>query len=159
MIDRQQASEALAEVSGRQNQVSAMVWRRGVPAWLVGVLAAILLLLAVASDVRSQIPSWNGPFLKWGVPVLGVLTMLTLVLVVMHRRLGLRPHGPAGRAYLALSWLPAAYFVLAIAIGIPLRANDVSWDQTLSGVPAMAIVLAVGAVWRTVGIRRADGQR
>ena len=158
MTDRQNARDALAEVRGRQEQVSAMVWRRGVPAWLVGAVAAVYLILSVVQDVRTQVPEWNGPFLRWVVPALGLLTVVAVMLTA-HRRIGLRPHGPAGRAYTVLGVLAIAFVVLAIAIGIPLRANDVGWDQTLSAVPAMAVVLVVGAIWRAVDIRRADGHR
>lgn len=158
MMDRQQAREALAEVRGRQEQVSSIVWRQGVPAWLVGAVAALYLVSSVAHDVRTQVPEWNGPFLKWVVPALGLLAVVAVLLVV-RRRLGLRPHGPAGRAYTVLGVLALAYLVLAIAIGTVLRANDVAWDQTLSGVAAMAVVVVVGAAWRAVEIRRADGHR
>lgn len=158
MMDRQHAREALAEVRGRQEQVSAIVWRQGMPAWLVGALATLYLVSSVAQDVRTQVPGWNGPFLKWVVPALGLLAVVAVLLVV-HRRLGLRPHGPAGRAYTVLGVLSVAYLVLAIAIGTVLRANDVPWDQTLSAVTAMAVVLVLGAVWRAVDIRRADGHR
>jgi uncharacterized membrane protein len=157
-MDRQTAREALAEVRGRQQQVSAMVWRQGIPAWLVGSLVALYLVLAVRQDIRTQVPEWNGPFLKWVVPVLGLLAVVAVLLVV-HRRLGLRPHGPAGRAYTMLGVLALVYLVLAIVIGTVLRANDVAWDQTLSTVAAMAVVVVVGAVWRAVAIRRADGHR
>lgn len=157
-MDRQTAREALAEVRGRQEQVSVLVWRQGMPAWLVGSLAALYLVLAVRQDIRTQVPEWNGPFLKWVVPVLGLLAVVALLLVV-HRRLGLRPHGPAGRAYTVLGVLALVYLVLAIVIGTVLRANDIAWDQTLSTVAAMAVVVVVGAVWRAVAIRRADEHR
>ncbi len=158
MMDRQRAREALAEVRGRQEQVSAIVWRQGVPAWLVGALAATYLVSSLAQDVRTQVPGWNGPFLEWVVPALGLLAIVAALLVV-HRRIGLRPHGPAGRAYTVLGVLAVAYLVLAIAIGTVLRANDVPWDHTLSSVTAMVVVLVLGAVWRAVDIRRADGHR
>lgn len=158
MTNRQQARAALAEVHGRQEQVSALVWRQGAPAWLVGAVAALYLVNSVAQDIRTEVPEWNGPFLKWVVPVLGLLGIVA-VLAVAHRRLGLRPRGPAGRAYTVLGVLAIAYLVLAIAIGTVLRANDVPWDQTLSAVTAMAVVLVLGAVWRAVDIRRADGHR
>lgn len=158
MVDRRQANEALAEVRGRQEQVSAIVWRQGVPAWLVGTAAALYLALSVVQDARTQVPGWNGPFLKWVVPGLAVLVFVAMLLVV-HRRLGLRPHGPAGRAFTVLGVLALVYLVLAIGIGTVLRANDVPWDQTLSAVPAMVVVLIVGAVWRAVDIRRAGGHR
>ena len=157
-MDRQQAREALAEVRGRQEQVSVIVWRQGAPAWLVGAVAALYLATSVTQDVRTQVPEWNGPFLKWVVPALALLAIVAALLVA-HRRLGLRPHGPAGRAYTVLGVLTLTYLVLAIAIGTVLRANDVSWDQTLSGVAAMAVVLVLGAVWRAVDIRRANGHR
>ena len=158
MTDRQQAREALAEVRGRQEQVATIVWRHGVPAWLVGALAVLYLVTSVAQDVRTQIPQWNGPFLKWVVPGIGLLAVAA-VLVVVHRRLGLRPHGPAGRAYTVLGALVLAFLVLAIAIGTALRANDIAWDQTLSTVAATAVVLVVGAVWRAVDLRHARGNR
>ncbi|OLS96883.1 hypothetical protein BJF90_43185 [Pseudonocardia sp. CNS-004] len=157
-MDGQTAREALAEVHGRQQQVSAMVWRQGMPAWLVGSLVALYLILAVRGDIRTQVPEWNGPFLKWVVPVLGVLAAVA-VLLVAYRRLGLRPHGPAGRPYTMLGVLAVGYLALSIVIGTVLRANDVAWDQTLSTVAAMAVVVVVGAVWRTVAIRRADEHR
>lgn len=138
--------------------MSAIVWRQGVPAWLVGAVAALYSVSSVAHDVRTQVPGWNGPLLKWVVPALGLLAVVA-VLLVAHRRIGLRPYGPAGRAYTVLGVLAVAYLVLAIAIGTVLRANDVPWDQTLSAVPAMALVLALGAVWRAVDIRRAEGHR
>lgn len=158
MMERQQAREALAEVRGRQEQVSALVWRQGVPVWLVGAVAALYLVTSVSHDVRTQVPGWNGPLLKWVVPALGLLAVVA-VLLAAHRRIGLRPRGPAWRAYTVLSVLALVYLVLSIAIGIVLRANDVAWDQTLSAVPAMVVVLVVGAVWRAIDIRRADGLR
>lgn len=158
MMDRERAREALAEVHGRQEQVSVIVWRQGVPAWLVGALAALYLVSSLAHDIRTQVPEWNGPFLKWVVPALGLLAV-GAVLLVVHRRLGLRPHGSARRAYTVLGVLAVVYLVLAIAIGIVLRGNDVPWDQTLSALPAMAVVLVLGAVWRAVDIRRAERHR
>lgn len=158
MTDGQQARDALAEVRGRQDQVSEIVWRDGVPAWLVGSVAALYLVSSVAQDIRTQVPEWNGPLLKWVVPALGLLAIVA-VLVAVHRRLGLRPHGPAGRAYTVLGVLAVAFLVLAIGIGTALRANDVPWDQTLSTGAALVIVVVGGTLWRATDVRRAGGHR
>ncbi|ANY09035.1 hypothetical protein [Pseudonocardia sp. HH130630-07] len=158
MTDARQARDALAEVRDRQQQVGVLVWRQGMPAWLMGTVAVLYTASSVAQDVRTQFPQWNGVLLKWAVPGLTLLAIVA-VLVLVRRRLGLAPNGAAGRAYSVLGGLALTFLLLTITIGMVLRSNDVPWDQTLSTGAAMTVVLVIGLAVRRADLRRAERQR
>ncbi|OZM79090.1 hypothetical protein [Pseudonocardia sp. MH-G8] len=154
MVDREQAQDALAEIRGRQDEVSAIAWREFAPSWWVAAASVLLLGSAALQDVRMQFPSWNGTVLRWVVPLL-VLLALALLGVLAQRRMRLRPDRSTGRAATAFAVLAVACLLLTIGIGTWLRSNDVPWDQTLSLGAALPVVLVVGSAWRAVELRRA----
>lgn len=150
MTDEQQARAALAEVDRRRDEVARMSVREVAPPWFLAVAAAVLVATALVSDLRTQIPDWNGWFTRWAVPVLGLLVMAVCLLVV-HRRATVTAHrSVTRRRTTTLGVGVIACYVVAMVIGIPMRLHRIPFDQTVSTVGAAVLVVAGWLVYRHV---------
>lgn len=153
-MDEEQARAALAEVGRRRGEVTTIAAREGAPVWFVVVAVVVLVALALVSDLRMQVPGWNGWFTRWAVPALGLVVLVVCWLAV-YRRLTVTAHSSVtGRQMAVLAVGAVAFYVVAMAIGIPMRYYRVPFDQTVSTVVAALVVLAGWAVWRLVMARR-----
>ncbi|TCK22518.1 hypothetical protein [Pseudonocardia endophytica] len=153
-MDEEQARAALTEVERRRGEVTRIAARESSPLWFAVVAAAVVLALALVSDLRTQVPGWNGWFTKWGVPLLG-LVVIAVCGWIVYRRAAVTAHRSAtGRQMAEAAVALVAYYVAAMAVGIPMRSYDVPFDQTVSTVGSGVLVLAGWLVWRRVVARR-----
>jgi len=153
-MDEKQARAALDEVDRRRGEATRIAAREGAPAWFVVACGVVLLALALVSDLRAQLPGWDGWFARWGVPALGIAVIGVCALVV-HRRATVTAHRSAsGRQMAEAAVGLVAFYVVAMAIGIPMRDFRIPFDQTVSAAGALIVVLAGWGLWRYLVARR-----
>jgi cation transport ATPase len=153
-MDEDQARAALTEVDRRRDEVVRLAGRESAPRWFALVAAVVILALAVVTDVRLQVPEWNGWFTRWVVPLIG-LAVIGICGWVVYRRATVTAHSSAtGRQMAEIAVALVAYYLLAMAIGMPMRYYDVPFDQTVSTLGAGVLVLVGWLVWRRVVARR-----
>jgi hypothetical protein len=158
-VDPRQAQASLDEVRTREQQVADVVARNGTPWWYLGGIAAAFMAVAVSSDLDDIWGAgWAGPVLDYGVPVAG-LAVIGVLAVALHRAMGIRPRRYPSRATRGMVWLMVAFLVVYIGLGTALRAADVSWDSTISGVAAVLVFLGGSAALRRTGAAEAASPR
>jgi hypothetical protein len=152
IVDRREAQASLDEVRTREQQVADVVAREGAPWWYVGGIAVVFLAIAVSSDLDDTWGTgWMGLVLDYAVPAVGIAGIGGLAMA-LHRSMGVRPRRYSRRFRRGVLWLALAFLVVHIGLGTVLRAADVSWDSTISGVVATLVFLGGSLALRRAAV-------
>lgn len=158
-MDPRQAQASLDEVATRERQVAEVVAREGAPWWYLGGIAAVFMAIAVSSDLDDIWGSgWTGFVLDYVVPAVGIAGIGGLAMA-LHRSMGVRPRRYSRRFRRGVLWLAVAFLVVYIGLGTALRAADVRWDSTISGVAASLVFLGGSLALRRTSVTEAAPQR
>lgn len=138
------AELALAEVRARREQV---VTANLVPSWFWSSIGVLMLVFVAA--VESHRPA----VVAVGSVVYGLGLATTILLVVRHARVQVRPELLGARGGLAIASFTAVLVGIGVGLGLALEAAGVPWPATLACAP-VALGMAIGGPMLMSYLRR-----